>query len=103
VTVSHGSVPTWEPTIGLLGGDFIDEVRRRAEEWWETLDTGQRLDVAIAAIQVIGARYGRPGVERLRDDVPYHAYLAALAKNVAFYSSMRRAGVTWADLSLARG
>jgi hypothetical protein len=103
VAVSQGPIPTWEPSIGLLGAAFVAEVRRRAEDWWEALDTGQRLDVAIAAIQVIGARYGRPGVERLRDDVPYHAYLAALAKNVAFYSSMRRAGVTWADLSLARG
>jgi hypothetical protein len=103
VTVSQGPIPTWEPTVGLRGADFVAEARRRAEAWWETLDTGQRLDAAMHAIPVIGARCGRRGVERLRDDVPYQSYLAALAKDMAFHFSLQRAGVTWAELSPEEG
>jgi hypothetical protein len=99
VTVSQGPIPTWEPTIGLLGADFIDEVRRRARAWWATLNSAERLDAGMHVIRVIEARYGLRGLERLKAEVPYRSYLVALEHHTAFHNSMRRAGVTWADLS----
>jgi hypothetical protein len=99
VASQQGPVPNWDPTIGLQGADFIDEVRWRAEEWWATLNSAERLDAGMRVIRVIEARYGLRGLERLQAAVPYHAYLVALEQNVAFHSSMRRAGVSRADLS----
>jgi hypothetical protein len=103
VASSQRPGPSWEPTIGLRGADFIDEVRRRAEEWWQSLDSAERPDAGMRVIRVIEARYGLRGLERLASEVPYQSYLVALDQNVAFHSSMRRAGVTWADLCLEMG
>lgn len=103
VTVSQGPIPTWEPTIGLLGADFIGEVRRRAEAWWEALNSAQRLDAGMRVIRVIEARYGLRGLKRMQAEVPYHAYLAALEKHVAFHFSMQWARVRWAKLSSEMG
>jgi hypothetical protein len=98
VTVSQGPIPTWEPPVGLQGADFVAEVRQRARAWWATLNSAERLDAGMRVIRVIEARYGLRGLERLQAEVPYHSYLVALEKNVGFHSSMKRAGVTWADL-----
>jgi hypothetical protein len=101
--VSQGPIPTWEPTVRLRGADFGDEVRWRTNESWETLDSAERLDAGMRVIRAIDAPYGLRGLERLAAEVPYHSYLVALKKNVAYHFSMRRAGVTWKDLSPEMG